>query len=105
MTELLPRMEQARLARSQARASLDGGVAQVKADLAARGVGGRIADKASDTATEALAVAIEVADNNRAVVAGTIAALGVWFMRRPIIRLASRAFGTRQQQDEDQDNG
>jgi hypothetical protein len=104
MTDLLPEMQRARTARNLARTSLDGDVARVKADLAARGVGGRIADKATDTATEALAVAIEVADNNRAVVAGTIAALGVWFMRRPIIRLAGRAFGSRRKQDEDFDD-
>jgi hypothetical protein len=105
MTEPLPRMEQARQARNIARASFDGDLAQVKADLAARGVGGRIADKASDTATQVLADAIEIADNNRAVVAGTIAALGLWFMRRPIIRLAGRAGRSRQKLDEDYENG
>lgn len=105
MTALLPEMERARRVRNLAHASFKSDVDLVKSDLAARGVGGRIADKASDTATEAIAVAIEVADNNRVVIAGTIAALGVWFMRRPIIRLAGRAFGTRQKQDEDQDDG
>lgn len=104
MSALLSEMERSRKARDLAKGSFDVGVLRVKSDLAARGVGGRIADKASSTATETLATAIEVADNNRAVVAGTIAALGLWFMRRPIIGMVGRAFNSRHDQDEDQDD-
>ena len=56
-------------------------LAQVQEDLAARGVGGRIADRAGEAMSEAADVAVE----HKAVIAGTLAALAVWFLRRPLI--------------------
>ncbi|MCK9544239.1 MAG: hypothetical protein M0R03_19645 [Novosphingobium sp.] len=86
------RLQAAAMARDGAKSSLDGQVAQVKADVAARGVGGRIADKATDIAVEKMADAIEVADQNRAAIAGTIGALALWFLRKPIARWTERTF-------------
>jgi hypothetical protein len=82
-------LEQAKAARNAAHRSFHTQFAQVKEDLAARGVGGRIADRAG----EALAEAAGIASENKGVVAGTIAALAAWFMRRPIVRLADRYLG------------
>ena len=74
-----------RAIRDAARAAFDGRLAQVKTDLAARSIGGRVADKAVDEALAVLDEAKAVADGNRAIVAGTIAALVLWFLRNPIL--------------------
>jgi hypothetical protein len=65
-------------------------LAQVQEDLAARGVGGRIADRAG----EAVADAAEVANEHKAVVAGTLAALILWFLRRPLVEWLNGLWGS-----------
>lgn len=72
--------------RNAARAVFRSQLAQVRADLAARSIGGRVADRVGRTAADIADEAITVADENRAVIAGTIAALAAWFLRKPIIR-------------------
>lgn len=79
------RVLEQRAIRDQARAQFDARIAGVKQDLEARGIGGRIADKVSEEAIEAIESAIEIADENRGVVAGSIAALAIWLLRSPII--------------------
>jgi hypothetical protein len=79
-------LEQAKNARNAAHAAFRTQLVQVQEDLAARGIGGRIADRAS----EALAEAADVASEHKGVVAGTIAALAAWFLRGPIIESLSR---------------
>jgi hypothetical protein len=90
MSELETRLAEDRDNRTAARALFDRGLAQVRADLAARGVGGRIADKtaadAQAVATEALAVARE----SKGIIAATVTALGLWLLRKPLLRTAER---------------
>jgi hypothetical protein len=74
-------LEQARAARNTAHRAFRARLAQIDEDLSARGIGGRLADRAG----EALAEAVDVANENRAVVAGTLAALALWLFRRPLI--------------------
>lgn len=74
-------LEQAKVARNAAHRNYRLHLAQVQEDLAARGIGGRIADRAG----EALAEAGEIASENKGVIAGTLAALALWFLRGPII--------------------
>lgn len=78
-----------RALRDAAKGTFDANVAQVKADFEARGIGGRIADKATDEAKAAALLAVAVADENRGIVAGTLGALVVWFARKPLQRLAA----------------
>jgi hypothetical protein len=85
MGRLAQRVESARAVRDAARGAFDLRLARVREDLDARGVGGRIADQIGQDAREAFDEAIEVADQNRGVVAGTIAALAIWLFRHPII--------------------
>ena len=82
-------LRQDRALRDAAKGSFDANVAQVKADFAARGIGGRIADKATKEAKAAARLALEVADENRGIVAGTLGALILWFGRNPLQRLAA----------------
>jgi hypothetical protein len=79
------KLEADRAVRNSARETFDLRLAQVRQDLEARGVGGRIADKIGQDAREMFEEAVEVADHNRGVVAGTIAALAIWILRNPIV--------------------
>lgn len=62
-------------------------------DAGEHGVAGRIADDLSERARDAFDEAVAIADDNRAIVAGTLAALVVWFLRNPIIAALEGAFG------------
>lgn len=77
----------ARAVRDAARTAFDSRVAALKDDLAERSIGTRIADDLLDKANQGLAEAIEIADSNRGVIAGTIAALALWLLRRPLTGL------------------
>jgi len=90
-------LEQAKIARNAAHDAFQQQLAQIRADLAARGIGGRIADRAG----EAMVDAAEVANENKGIIAGTFAALVVWFLRGPIIGLLARFW---QSGDEDNEN-
>ena len=76
-----------RAVRDAARGAFDSRLAALKGDLADRGIGTRIADDVAAKASQGLAQAIEIADSNRGVIAGTIAALALWLLRRPLTGL------------------
>lgn len=76
---------EARAVRNAARSTFDTRLSQVKADLAARSVGGRVADKVTDDAMAALDEAIDVAKESKGIIAGTAALLALWFLRNPIV--------------------
>jgi len=100
----LAELRQARDARDQARALLDGRVERLRGDIEARGIGGRIADEATEKAADALEQAAAIAEENKAVVAGTIVALAVWFLRNPLVALASKALGQGDELEKETDN-
>ena len=93
MSEAERRLSADRAQRSAARRLVDVQLAQVKADLAARGIGGRIKDSAIQQADEAVATGIAVARENKPIVAGTIGLLLVWLFRNPLGKLLGRMFG------------
>ena len=78
-------LAEARQARDAARATFDANLAQVKDDLAARGVGGRVADRLGEDARTVLGEALDIAGESKGVIAGTVAMLALWFLRQPII--------------------
>ena len=88
MTKAELQLEDARDRRDSARARFDARLAVVRADVDARGVGGRIADKVGDEARDAMEEAMAVARESKGIIAGTIAALALWFLRNPIIAWA-----------------
>ena len=81
--------------REAARQLVDTGVEQVKADLSARGIGGRIKDTVIKETDEAVATGIDVVSENKAVLAGTFSVLLVWWLRGPLGRLLGRIFGSK----------
>lgn len=76
--------------RNAARALFERRLAQVKQDLAARGIGGRIADKAKGDALAMADEALAVAKDNKGLIAATIAALAAWAFRKPLIGLVAQ---------------
>jgi hypothetical protein len=87
-------LEQAKAARVLAHERFQSRLLQVQEDLSARSVGGRIADRAA----EAVDQAVDVAKDSKGVIAGTIAALVLWFFRHPIMDRITR---DREEQDDD----
>ena len=85
MGNLADKVLEDRRLRNAIRRDFDMCLATVKQDLEARGVGGRIADKVGQEAALAIENAKSVAGDNKAVIAGTIATLAVWFLRNPLI--------------------
>ena len=80
--------------RKAAWALFEGRLTQVKDDLAARSIGGRIVAKAKDDALAMADEAVAVAKDNKGLVAATIAALLAWAFRAPLLDLfASRRAG------------
>jgi hypothetical protein len=104
MTEAERRLVGDRKNRNAARTLVDKGVKQVKADLSARGIGGRIKDSALQEAEEAVHIGIAVARENKPVVAGTIGLLLVWFLRNPLGRRLGRIFGSKSEAVHDLDD-
>lgn len=90
MSDSEAKLAQDRASRTLARSLFDRRLTQVKADLSARGIGGRIKDKAVRQGEEALAQGLEIARENRGIVAVTGTALALWFLRKPLIALAER---------------
>ena len=91
--------------RQAARAVFDTRLAQVKADLEARSVGGRIADKALDETRTALDEAAAIARESKGVIGGTLALLALWLFRRPIIDALASIFGPDQNEEGHEDDG
>ena len=96
------RLTAAKVARDGAHDAFFARLDQVKGDVSTRGVGDRIADRLGEGAKDTFAEAFEIVDENRVVVGGTIAALLVWFLRRPIISWVSNAFTGNDNDDEDE---
>ena len=90
MSDSESRLAQDRASRTAARGLFDRRLTQVKTDLSARGIGGRIKDKAVQQGEEALAQGLEIARENRGIVAATGAALALWLFRKPLAVLMQR---------------
>jgi len=80
-------LDAARADRNQAKRRLDSRVALAREDLAPGAIAGRAAGDLKRKARDTLDEAVEIADGNRAVVAGTIAALLLWLLRKPLLSL------------------
>jgi hypothetical protein len=93
MSKLARQLQSDRAARDSAKAELDSRLAQVRGDLDARGIGGRVADRVVADATDMALEAAEVAQAHKGVIAGTIAALVLWLFRQPIMAQLDRLLG------------
>ncbi len=85
MTPAEDRLAQDRALRRAARGLFDRRIGQVKADLSARGVGGRIADSVTDKVIDVVDNGMAVARASKGIIAATAGALALWWFRKPII--------------------
>lgn len=81
--------------RDAAKSSFDTRLAQVRLDLEARGIAGRVADQVADQARMVFDEASDVAQEHPGIIAGTIAALMLWILRNPIIGWLDHLLGPR----------
>lgn len=85
MGRLTDQLEADKAVRNEARRAFDTRLAQVRQDLNARGIGKRITDKLGEEAREIISETIDVASESKGIIAGTLAALALWFFRNPIV--------------------
>jgi len=83
--------------RDAARERFETRLARLKGELDERGFASRVASKVAEDAKDVFEEARDVADQNRGIVAGTIVALMVWFMRNPILAALGRWIGEHNQ--------
>ena len=93
MSELEQRLAEDKALRDAALGLFKADLALVRADLAERGLGQRIADRLGEGAMDVLDEAIDYAEDNKCTVAAGIAAVVLWFARRPILGALGRLIG------------
>lgn len=81
--------------RDGAKRTFDSRLAQVKLDLEARGVGGRVADEVAERAKLVFDEAADVAQEHPGIIGGTIAGIMLWILRNPIIGWLDSMIGQR----------
>ncbi|MBB4857126.1 hypothetical protein HNO88_000423 [Novosphingobium chloroacetimidivorans] len=81
--------------RDTTKLTLDKRLAQVKLDLEARGVAGRVADEFVEHAKMVYDEGAAVAQEHPGIIGGTIAALMLWILRNPIIAWLDALLGPR----------
>jgi hypothetical protein len=100
MTEAERRIGEARRRRDAARAAFDGRVARLKP----ASLRGRAVETARSQALDALETGLDVARESKAIIAGVIAALALWFMRRPIFAWLETMVGADAEQGDNTDD-
>lgn len=85
MNRLAAQVMADRVSRDAAKAQFDGHYQAFKADIDARGFGGRIADEAMEQAKLVFDEAVAVVEEHPAAIGGTLAALVLWLVRNPLI--------------------
>ena len=98
MTGLEQQVLQEKAVRNAARKQFDNRLMLVRHDLEEQSVPARLAARISAEARSAFDEAAAVAEDNKPVVAGTIAALTLWFFRESVLRRIAALFC----KDEDQ---
>lgn len=92
MTDTERRLAEDRATRNAARAVFEANVAQIRADLEARSIPGRIVDKANQEVKSAISEGLAVAREGKGIIAGTIAALLLWLFRDSLLAALDSLF-------------
>ena len=100
MSELERRLAEDKALRDSALALFKADLALVRADLAERGLGQRIADRVGEGTMEMLDEATDFAEENKGKVAAGIAAAILWFARGPILDALGRLIGAEEEPGE-----
>lgn len=102
MSEAESRLAADKANRKAARGLFDRRLAQVRADLAARSVPGRIKAKATDELAKGIEQGVTIAKDSKGIIAGTVAALALWFFRKPLWQLGKGLIAGKQDSVQDQ---
>lgn len=92
MNEAEQRLAEDRGNRRAARGLFDRRLAQVKADLSAHSIPGRIKHGAQEKAFDTLDRGIDIAKESKGIIAATAGALLLWAFRRPLLDAARDAW-------------
>lgn len=87
MSSLKRQLVEDRALRDAALALVKADIAHLKGDFGAKSMGARFVDRMSEGAVDVFEEAVEVADDNKGVLATLIAAVILWFARNPILSL------------------
>jgi hypothetical protein len=93
VSDLEQRLAEDKALRDAALGLFKADLALVRADLAERGVGKRVAHRLGTSTMEVVDEAIDYAEDNKGAVAAAIAAVALWFARRPILAALGRLIG------------
>jgi hypothetical protein len=99
--ELERRLREDRALRNAAWALFEADIAHLRASLAGKSISSRIVDRIGEGASDVLDEAMEVADNNKGVIATLIAAIVLWFARNPLIDLFTAEDGAEAEPNEE----
>jgi len=80
-------MQEDRALRSAARALVQADVEHLKSDFKGKSIGSRVADRMTEGAVDVFEEAVEVAEDNKGVLATLVAAAVLWFARNPVMSL------------------
>jgi len=93
MSEIEHRLAEDKALRDAALALFKADLALVRSDLAERGVGARIGNRLGESTMDILDEGIDYAEENKGKVAAGVAAVVLWFARRPILDALARLVG------------
>ena len=100
MSELERRLAEDKALRDSVLALFKADLALVRADLAERGLGPRIADRLGESTVEMLEEAADYAEDNKGKIAAGVAAVVLWFARGPILDALGRLIGAEEEPGE-----
>jgi hypothetical protein len=93
-----------RATRNAARGVFEAHVARLKGDVEAHGgIAGKAKDEAGQRLLDAGKQGLAIAGESKGIIAGTAAALGLWFLRKPLIDSAKALFRKSRQPDDIQE--
>lgn len=105
MSEAERNLAEDRATRNAARGVFDIHLARLKGDVEAKGgIVGKAKDEGGKRLLDAGKKGLAIAGESKGIIAGTLAALGLWFFRKPLIDGAKTLFSKSEQPDDVQED-
>ncbi|MEO7247313.1 MAG: hypothetical protein ABIW31_02575 [Novosphingobium sp.] len=92
MNDVADPVTAARMERDAALSTVTSSYARLRGELAEKSIGRRVAEDVANKAKASAAEVVEIAVENKGVVAGTVGALAIWFARKPLAEHAVKAW-------------
>jgi hypothetical protein len=91
MTDPAQRLAEDRAARDAARLNFQTNLARITSDLQAHGIGERISERALREVKDLGSKTVAIAAESKGIIAGTVAAIMLWLLRKPLFDLIEQA--------------